>query len=359
VVAVGCALAACRALIGYEDGVAASDWHDAAIEGSVLVDAGGSPDVIDGGDSGSEVDPDASPYVPIVCRPLAEAGAPSSCQGLAKNCGPNGDDDCCAWTEVEGGTFSILNSQQPYSPARVCDFRLDTYEVTVGRFRNFLQAYPVHIDLGAGKNPNNPVDPGWTAESQDALPVDGTPICPVELAKYRTWSAVDAGTETLPINCIPWEEAEAFCIWDGGRLPTEAEWDYAAAGGSEQLRFPWGPQDPGTASAYAVFSCWYKGDGGQCTGLQNLAPVGSIFAGNARWGQSDMVGNVAEWVEDWYACDPSAALCDNCFCNPDDRTTHSRVTLGGSFRTGGDYVGNDQVYANYQADVAVGLRCAR
>ena len=60
-----------------------------------------------------------------------------------------------------------------------------------------------------------------------------------------------ASQENLPINCVDWAEAYAFCIWDGGFLPSEAEWEYAAAGGSLQLDYPWGSAGPGTLNAYA------------------------------------------------------------------------------------------------------------
>jgi formylglycine-generating enzyme required for sulfatase activity len=58
-------------------------------------------------------------------------------------------------------------------------------------------------------------------------------------ATYQTWTDSAGSNESRPMNCITWYEAFAFCIWDGGRLSTEAEWNYAAAGGSEQRQYPW------------------------------------------------------------------------------------------------------------------------
>ena len=75
------------------------------------------------------------------------------------------------------------------------------------------------IASGAGKNPNNPYDFGWNVDWNANLePTSAALVAGVQCdAKLQTWTA---GNDNLPMNCINWYEAEAFCIWDGGRLPT-------------------------------------------------------------------------------------------------------------------------------------------
>ncbi|MGO9839375.1 MAG: formylglycine-generating enzyme family protein [Polyangiaceae bacterium] len=99
----------------------------------------------------------------------------------------------------------------------------------------------------------------------------------------------------LPINCVNWYEAYAFCIWDGGFLPSEAEWEYAAAGGSQQREYPWGSTDPGTANQYAIYDGYYTGNS------IGMAPVGTATLGAGFWGQMDMAGEVWEWNLDGFA----------------------------------------------------------
>src|SRR5580692_1285282 len=79
-------------------------------------------------------------------------------------------------------------------------------------------------------------------------------------------------------------------------LPSEAEWEYAAAGGNQQLLYPWGSTDPGTNNEYAIYSCNYSRAGG-C----NIAPVGYASLGLGNWRQLDLAGEVYEWTLDAYA----------------------------------------------------------
>jgi formylglycine-generating enzyme required for sulfatase activity len=88
--------------------------------------------------------------------------------------------------------------------------------------------------------------------------------------------------ENMPIVSVDWNDAQAYCGWIGGRLPTEAEWEYAARGGSTEARY--GPIDE---------VAWYKVNSGD-----RMHDVGQKRANG--FGLYDMLGNVEEWVNDWY-----------------------------------------------------------
>jgi sulfatase modifying factor 1 len=303
--------------------------------------------------------------------------APPSCEGGGDGvtrCGPMGE-SCCTSAEVSGGTYlrtyasSGGISAGSADPAVVSGFRLDRYEVTVGRFRAFVNAWnggagwlPAdgsgkHAHLNGGRGLINSgvetaYEPGWaSSDDGNVSPTNANLACESQLA---TWTASAGSLEDLPVNCVNWYEAFAFCIWDGGFLPSEAEWEYAAAGGSEQRDYPWGSTDPGTASQYAIYDCDYPAGAGHCTG--GAAPVGTATLGAGLWGQVDLAGNVNEWSADSFAA--YVGGCSDCAqLDP----APFRVIRGG-------YFDNDASYLSPPArsddpatvrSICIGIRCAR
>ncbi len=311
---------------------------------------------------------------PDAKRPDAAIDAPlaTSCVGLANTCGPNGTESCCDSTVVPGGTYARSydlsgDGMFPDSSfgATVSDFRLDKYEVTVGRFRQFVMANegtqaspPIS---GAGAHPNI-AGSGWDASWNASLATDTTAL--MQAIKcypmYQTWTDTPGGNESLPMDCITWYEAMAFCAWDDGFMPTEAEWNYAAAGGNEQRTYPWS-SPPGFLGIDCSYANYYDGTG-FCVDPPNGAAnqVGSESPkGDGKFGQSDLGGNVFEWVLDWYA--PYANPCSDC---ANLTPTFNRVIRGGAFGPGEDSLrtANRDESAPSARDSGTGefgVRCAR
>lgn len=243
-----------------------------------------------------------------------------SCASLAANCSATRNDDCCAYDDVPGGSFvrgydmsgaSMLDGMPvagwqsaTAAAVKVDAFSLGRYEVTVGRFRAFLADYDRFLannpDVGAGGDPHN-LKAGWQCGwrgnaklySQTAAAFHSNLAARSCNPKIETWLTDPArANDDKPMTCVNWYEAYLFCIWDSARLPTDAEWNFAAAGGDMQRAYPWGTPD-----VLDVNDTSYANVGSTGADIF-LDDVGSHPKGKARWGQMDLAGNASELVLD-------------------------------------------------------------
>jgi formylglycine-generating enzyme required for sulfatase activity len=190
------------------------------------------------------------------------------------------------------GSDDDTEIEKPAHHVDLSPYCIDLYEVTTTR-------YVACSDAGKCKRAYRTNEwPEISAHDRDAY----DPLCSV---REPTMQA------DHPINCVDWEMASTFCrSLPGGRLPTEAEWEYAARG-PDGRRYPWGDEPPGPTylnacgsecvawgkSVKAPMSAMYRGDDGWPT----TSAVGSFPRGKSRFGLFDVAGNVWEWVADWQA----------------------------------------------------------
>lgn len=204
------------------------------------------------------------------------------------------DIDACETRWVDGGTFPMGFSPKEVEPfttsldfkdldhaVTVSGFFLDRFEITLGRFASFALDYSGAPAAGSGAHPDI-AGSGWLSDWDRLVPVDQAALLSEVGISEDLHALLDS---QAPMDRLSWFVAFAFCSSDAGRLPTEAEWEFAAAGGAENRPFPWGDDTSIAAGLRAEEPTW----------------VGTHPATRGRFGQDDLAGGVYEWALDWLA----------------------------------------------------------
>jgi len=313
----------------------------------------------------------------------------------------NGDTSVKGMVLIKGGTFKMGgdNSQAsedefPKHKVQVSSFWMDETEVTNAEFAKFVEA--THYITTAEKKPDweqmkETLPPG-TPKPADSLMVAASLVFhptsgPVDLNDYSQWwswvkgadwkhpqgpNSNIKGKENYPVVQVSWYDAMAYCKWAGKRLPTEAEWEFAARGGLENKIYPWGNEPINSGKPKA--NSWggnfpYYND--QKDGFTTSAPVKS-FAPNG-YGLYDMAGNVWEWCSDWYDVNYYKSFGSTVAVNPTgpqksfdpgEPYTPKRSLRGGSFLCNDSYCSGYRVARRMKSSPDTGLehtgfRCVR
>lgn len=313
----------------------------------------------------------------------------------------SGDTSTAGMVLIPGGTYEMGgdNSQAsadeyPKHAVQVSSFYMDATEVTNAQFKKFIDAtgYITTAEQRPDWEELKKTLPPGTPRPADELLVPAALVFqqasgPVNLNDYSSWwswvpgaswqhpegpnSSIE-GKENYPVTQVSWDDAQAYCKWAGKRLPTEAEWEWAARGGLTNNIYPWGSEPvnsgkPKTNSWEGNFPYLNEKRDGYIT----AAPVKS-FAPNG-YGLYDMAGNVWEWCADWYRPDYYKSLESKISIDPqgpadsydpDEPGIAKRSMRGGSFLCNDSYCSGYRVARRMKSSPDTGLehtgfRCVR
>jgi len=282
---------------------------------------------------------------------------------------PSGDVETAS---LSGGTFAMggtdpdANPHDGEGPVRqvtLSPFRLDATTVTNARYAEFVDATGYRTETEEW---------GWSFVFASFLPAalrrasdrpEQTPWwCAVNGAYWREpegpGSSIDDRLDH-PVVHVSWADAVAYCAWAGGRLPTEAEWEYAARGGLDQARYPWGEElTPGGEHRCNIWQGTFPVRNTTEDGFRGTAPVRSFPANGL--GLYEVSGNVWEWTADWWGTDHGAQPRTN---PTGPKTGTARVMRGGSYLCHASYCNRYRVAARTHNDPDsaggnLGFRCA-
>ncbi len=302
------------------------------------------------GASTQTAEPEAKP---TVTASAAAPPAPTCPEGMAT---------------IAGSKFFMGSDEKDFplwSPAhkvQVSAFCMDVNEVTT-------EAYAACVEKGeckrADRTPSYP-----KSDKQTDAQHEKNIAAYSELCNFGEEGKIKPGREKHPVNCVSWFLADEYCKVQKKRLPTEAEWEYAARG-ADGRKYPWG--DQAGADGQHMNACgkecaaWeaekgiepktptmYDDDDGHF----GTAPVGTFPKGVTKFGVNDMVGNVWEWTSDWYATYTPEEQT-----NPTGAKTGERKAIRGGGFNGGFPLWVNPAFRYHQVATAsvhgIGFRCAR
>jgi formylglycine-generating enzyme required for sulfatase activity len=293
---------------------------------------------------------------------------------------------------IHGGEYMMgaaddegRTDEYPRHKVRLNGFWMDETEVTNAQFRRFVKAtgYITQAEkIPDWEEMKKQLPPG-TPKPNDSLLVAASlvfvsPGRDVSLADPSQWwvwekgaswkhpqgpgSSID-GKDNYPVVHISWYDAMAYCKWSGKRLPTEAEWEFAARGGKQNEKYPWGNEDIDSGRPKA--NTWQGNFPNQNVNndhFARLAPVRSFLPN--EYGLYDMAGNVWEWCSDWYdenyyqrlktqlSMDPAGPSRSN---DPMEPGVPKKVVRGGSFLCNASYCKGYRVSSRMKTSPDTGL----
>jgi sulfatase modifying factor 1 len=294
---------------------------------------------------------------------------------------------CADPRELPHGGPDAMADARPIHQAYVDGFWMDQFEVTNGQFATFASATG-YITV-AERVPTAKEFPGAPAENLVAGSVVFTPPPgPVSLDNhYQWWSYVKGacwrhprgpdstieGRDNDPVVQVAYDDAEAYARWAGNRLPTEAEWEFAARGGMANQPYAWGDEfRPNGKWMANIWQGRFPLHDTAEDGFAGIAPVGQ-FPPNG-FGLHDMAGNVWEWCSDWYRPDsyaerqaggvarnpqgPASSL------DPSEPGQTKRVHRGGSFLCTEEYCTRYMIGTRGKGEFStgsnhLGIRCVK